>query len=289
MHVSAATSPGTPSAPNEDWFSASAHLVVVLDGATVRTGTGCRHGVVWYVRALGAALVAEASDETLPLPEALAAAIRGVAARHPDCDLTHPGTPSAAVGVVRVEGDHLAHAVLGDVSLVLDTGAGTTVVSDDRVSRTASEERVLADTHPIGTPEKAGALVRMKHAELAARNRPGGYWIAAAAPDAARHAVVGRVPGVRRFALLSDGAARAVDPFGVLRWPDVLDTQPDDLVRLVREVEAADPLGERFPRNKASDDATVVRGGTGPAEPAPPGGHTARAMAIAPSSRAPAS
>ncbi|MCS7480542.1 hypothetical protein ACFFQW_21170 [Umezawaea endophytica] len=273
MHVSAATSPGTPSRPNEDWLSAGSDLVVVLDGATVRTGTGCRHGVVWYVRNLGARLVAGAVDVASPLPEVLAEAIRGVAALHPECDLDHPGTPSAAVGVVRVEGDRLAYAVLGDVSLVLEIGGVTTVVSDDRVGRTAPEERLLADAHLIGADGKDEALVRMKHAELAARNRPGGYWIAAADADAARHAVVGWAP-FSRSALLSDGAARAVDPFGVLGWEDVLDTAPDDLIRLVREVEAADPLGEAFRRNKASDDATVVRvsGVAGPAEPTTPGG-----------------
>ena len=291
MHFRAATAPGTPSEPNEDWLSASPDLFVVLDGATVRTGTGCRHGVVWYVRNLGARLVAEAVDESRPLPEVLAEAIRGVAARHPECDLDHPGTPSAAVGIVRVEGDGIGYAVLGDVSLVVDTGDGITVVCDDRVSRTAPDERKAVDGHPIGSPGKAEALVRMKHAELAARNRPGGYWIAAADAGAARHAVVGRAPLVRRFALLSDGAARAVDLFRVLDWEDALDLSPEDLVATVRAVEAGDPLGEEFRRNKASDDATVVHvtGAVGPAEPTTPGGHTARAMAIAPSRRAPAS
>jgi len=291
VHLRAFTASGTPSGPNEDWLSAGSDVVVVLDGATVRTGTGCRHGVVWYVRNLGARLVAEAADESRPLPDVLAGAIRGVAARHPECDLDHPGTPSAAVGIVRVEGDGIGYAVLGDVSLVVDTGDGITVVCDDRVSRTAPAERTAVDDHPIGAPEKAEALVRMKHAELAARNRPGGYWIAAADPDAARHALVGRVPLVRRFALLSDGAARAVDLFRVLDWGEALDLSPEDLVARVREVEAADPLGEGFPRNKASNDATVVHvtGVVGPAEPTTPGGHTARAMAIAPSRRAPAS
>jgi hypothetical protein len=290
VRVSAATEPGNPAGLNEDWFSASSNLVVVLDGATVRTGTGCRHGVVWYVRNLGARLVATALDESRPLPEVLAEAIGGVAALHPECDLDHPGTPSAAVGIVRVEGDEIGYAVLGDVSLVVDAGDEITAVCDDRVSRTAPEERRLVDGHPIGSPAKAEALVRMKHAELAARNRPGGYWIAAADPEAARHAVVGRVPRVRRFALLSDGAARAVDLFGALGWRDALDLPPDHLIRLVREAEAGDPLGEGFPRNKASDDATAVRAGAaGPAEPTTPGGHTARAMAIEPSRRAPAS
>jgi hypothetical protein len=49
------------------------------------------------------------------------------------------------------------------------------------VDKTARAEREEADRHPFGSAEKQAALLRMKHAELAARNQPGGYWVAAAA------------------------------------------------------------------------------------------------------------
>jgi hypothetical protein len=45
MRVATATDPGNPSSPKEDWVSAAQGLIVVLDGATVRTDTGCVHGV----------------------------------------------------------------------------------------------------------------------------------------------------------------------------------------------------------------------------------------------------
>jgi hypothetical protein len=113
-------------------------------------------------------------------------------------------------------------------------------------------------------PEKAAALVRMKHAELAARNVEGGYWIAATDPTAAHHALTGEVPlaEVRQVAVLSDGAARAVDAFGLYDWPGALevlrDSGPDELIRQVRAAEASDPTAARWPRNKISDDATVA-------------------------------
>ncbi|MEU6265203.1 hypothetical protein [Saccharopolyspora shandongensis] len=40
MHITAHTQP-SGNKPNEDWFAASDGLVVILDGATIRTDTGC--------------------------------------------------------------------------------------------------------------------------------------------------------------------------------------------------------------------------------------------------------
>jgi hypothetical protein len=67
---------------------------------------------------------------------------------------------------------------------------------------------------------------------------------------------------VRRAAVLTDGATRAVDTFGLYGWSDLLDalgaTGPAGILKQVREAEAADPQGIERPRNKLSDDATVV-------------------------------
>src|SRR5262249_23881948 len=112
--------------------------------------------------------------------------------------------------------------------------------------------------------EKAAALLRMKQAELAARNRPGGYWIAASDPSAVNHVLTGAVPvtAVRRVAMLTDGATRAIDPFGLYDWPKLLDLVasqgPKALVDQVRATEASAPQGIHWPRNKLSDDATVI-------------------------------
>lgn len=249
---------------NEDWYSASPHLFVVLDGATARTSTGCVHGISWYAAHLGAALSEGAHDITRPLPQVLSAGIDRVANLHPSCDLSHEGTPSAAVAMVRIQNDRAEYLALGDVSVVLDTVAGIVTVSDERVSQTAVAERRAADMHPIGSPEKADAMVRMKRAELAVRNRQGGYWIAAADPVAADHSLIGRIAisELRRFAVVTDGAARIVSPFEELSWEGLLDLaeveSPEAVLRKVRALEASDPLGVRWPRNKRSDDATIA-------------------------------
>jgi hypothetical protein len=239
------------------------NFLVVIDGATARTDTGCVHGVAWYADHLVSAIV----DNRDAWPaEALTTAIRRTADLHRDtCDLNHPGSPSAAVGILQVDGELLRYLVLGDVTIVIDKGQpDITVISDDRVSQTAQAEREAADALPADSPAKAEALVRMKHAELAARNRPGGYWIAANDPDAVQHALIGDVPLslVQGVAMLTDGAARAVEPFGLHTWRTLLDSiasnGPAALVEQVRRAEASDPMGARWPRNKPSDDATIA-------------------------------
>ncbi len=77
----------------------------------------------------------------------------------------------------------------------------------------------------------------------------------------------GRTPtvpgaGLRGIALLSDGATRMTDGYGLLDWPAFLavirDHAPADLIRQVRAAEDSDPGCTRWPRSKARDDATII-------------------------------
>ncbi|SCL29987.1 Protein phosphatase 2C [Micromonospora pallida] len=264
MRILAASEPSKADKLNEDWFSASPNVVVVLDGATARTDTGCVHGVSWYAAQLGASLSAQASDASMTLQAALAAAIEHVANQHQECDLTSPGTPSAAVAVLRRNQSHLEYLVLGDVGIILDADSDLTVIIDDRVDKTAQLERRAADAYPIGSAEKAEALIRMKHAELAARNAPGGFWVAAADPATVDHALIGKVAvdSINRSIVLTDGAARLVRMFNEASWNsmlELLESQgPSEVLRRVRQLELSDPVGFKWPRNKQSDDATIV-------------------------------
>lgn len=104
----------------------------------------------------------------------------------------------------------------------------------------------------------------MKQAELAARNVPGGFWIATADPRVVKHALIGEIAlaDVVRVALLTDGAARAVEPLHIHSWTSLMSllvsAGPEELIRQVRAVETKDPDATRWPRNKIHDDATVV-------------------------------
>lgn len=158
MRTAAASHPSDASRDNEEWVLASQDLAIVLDGATARTETGCIHGVAWYSARLGGAVAALAADHSVPLQDAFARAIAEVAELHPQCDLNHEGTPSAAVGIVRSGNDTLEYLALGDVTLLFDLGGPPVVVCDDRVSTTAKAERQEQDRYPIGSAEKQAAM-----------------------------------------------------------------------------------------------------------------------------------
>jgi hypothetical protein len=120
-------------------------------------------------------------------------------------------------------------------------------------------EPIGSNPRPIGSAEKEAALVAMKHAELAERNDT--YWIAAADPAAAYNAVTQTVDNVEQLAVLTDGAAR-VHTFGLLAWNELLDQLQDNgpahIIQRIRTAESNDPAGQKWTRNKRSDDATIV-------------------------------
>jgi hypothetical protein len=267
MHAAIATQPGSPDAPNEDWAGIAAPgLAVVLDGLSAPdgTGTGCRHGTPWYVNQLGPRLLALASDPARSLADALADAIRQVASLHPGCDLTHPGTPSATMVLLRAHDEGADYLTLGDATLLLDTTDGLKVVSDARVNQLAGKEREAANRVPTGSALKLRRRAQLTRALRRTRNRPGGYWVAAADPQAASQALTGTLPSksLHRAVLLSDGASRLVDPFGLATWEELLalldENGPDELLRQVRAAEGVDPEGRQWPRTKRTDDATAV-------------------------------
>jgi hypothetical protein len=267
MHAAIATQAGSQDSPNEDWAGVLAPgLAVVLDGLSAPdgTGTGCRHGTPWYVSQLGPRLLTLAADPARSLVDALAEAIQQVASLHPGCDLKHPGTPSATMVLLRAHDEGANYLALADAVLLLDTADGLNVVSDERVNQLAGKEREAANRVPTGSALKLRRRAQLTRALRRARNRPGGYWVAAADPQAASQAVTGSLPGktLHRAVLLSDGATRLVDPFGLATWEELLgmlqESGPDELLRQVRAAEAIDPEGRQWPRTKRSDDATVV-------------------------------
>jgi hypothetical protein len=236
-------SEATPGRLNEDYVVAGPEWVVLLDGATAAPGvdSGCVHGPAWLVRRLAGGLAARlAAEDGAPLQDVLADAIKAAGEAHADtCDLDNPDSPSATVAMLRRRGGVLDWLVLADSPVLLQMDGQVRVVYDDRV-----------DELPSYTVE----------AVRAARNSPGGFWVAQTRPEAAYEALTGEAPAerVRRAALLSDGAARLVQIFGHADWAGLLDlldgAGPGELIRRTREAEA----GATIRRGKRHDDATAV-------------------------------
>jgi Protein phosphatase 2C len=268
MHVTLATEPAAAGHDNEDFVAVTPNAVVLLDGAGLSgTDSGCVHGVAWYTRQLGATLLARlAGDDGDGLADILADAIKTVAESHAGtCDLNHVGTPSATAVIVRVHDGVLSHLVLADSVLVIRSRDGHhEVISDNREADVARPYRSALTSTAHGTPEHDEARREFMNAIREHRNRPDGFWVAAAAPAAAYHALTGDRPvdQVDSLALLSDGAARMVDRFALATWADTLDVLhqqgPAALIAQVRTAERSDPEGKRWPRGKTYDDATAA-------------------------------
>lgn len=263
MDVRLATSSGHPGRRNEDFVGAVPGAVVLLDGAGIPgTESICRHGVAWYAHTLGSTLLGRLSHHPeADLVETLADAIDHVAGLHRhSCDLADPSSPQATVAIVRYGEARVDHLVLADVFVVLDeAGAGPEVVTDPReVDLRAWSTVPLRGLLP-GTPAYERALPAVVQSLRLRRNQPGGYWIAKDDPAAAAEAVVGSVDlrDLRGVAVLSNGAARAVDPYSLATWPELLTVLrthgPEEALRRLRAAETEPLRGGATP-----DDASVA-------------------------------
>lgn len=256
MRVTMTSVAGRPGHPNEDFTAAVPAAVVLIDGAGIPgTEPICRHGVAWYASRLGGSLLSRLSlGPDRSLPALLAEAIERVTDDHRDtCDVANPISPMATVAILRVSGSLVEHLVLGDSVIALDRADGAPlVVSDPR-------EAVIRQSYQPAfeaTAEGSDEYRRLLRDFRANRNRAGGFWLAKDDPRAADEAVTGACPiaELTGAVLLSNGASRIVDRFGLADWPGVMAILaaggPADVIQRVRQAEARHTV--------APDDATIA-------------------------------
>lgn len=266
MRTAIATQPA-PGHANEDFAIASDSVAVLLDGATIPDSatTACSHSTAWFTRHLGTRIFQRLTlDLDRAISDCVAEAIKTLAEHHGEtCDTGHACHPSATVLALREGTGALDYFVLGDSTLVLDTRAQTRAITDRRLEHVQPALRERVRTIQRETLEYSAAHLALLDAERHARNTTDGYWIAAADPSAAYHAITGLLPSgeLRRALLLSDGASAIVDRFDLLPWDDVLNLAerngPHEVIRQVRDAEVGPP-GLAHPRSKSHDDATVL-------------------------------
>lgn len=262
MRVLAASEPA-PGRANEDRVAHAMGFVCVLDGVTTApdVNSGCIHGPAWYVDRLTAHLLAGyAIAPQADLVTLLRAAIVRASDEHAGtCDLSQPSTPASTVCLLRENPDTVDYLVLCDTTLVLDTGT-ITAVTDDRFAKLVEQLRPSVAAASVLAVNRGYTPGKWDHV-----NRAGGYWIAAANPDAADNAITGTVSktghhAIRRAALLTDGASCAVDKLGLMDWAGLLDLVeargPEELIAQVRDAERA--ITAAADGTKPHDDATVA-------------------------------
>lgn len=250
---------------NQDRHYILDRCVIVLDGASSPDPSSPDGG--WYADSLGNELrqrLAERPDADLT--QTLFDAIATVAS----LAALIPGTaPSSTVAIFRWSNTTAEAFVLGDSPIIVNTVDGIESVRDDRLADIAGAERhayqdALRRGHGYG-PDHRQHLRKLVDEQRAHRNRPNGYWIAEATPEAAEHARHEQWDMRRLGAALivTDGVSRGVDQLGTpASWPQAFELAnnhgPESLIDRIHDAEATDPDGERWPRSKRHDDKTVV-------------------------------
>ncbi|MFD4723054.1 protein phosphatase 2C domain-containing protein [Streptomyces sp. NPDC058423] len=265
MRVSFASSP-RPGRENEDFVIASPDVAVVLDGAGIPDGlsTGCVHGVPWFVQQLGTDLHRRATEQQSSLTQCLADSIHHVRQLHAStCDLNDLMTPTATVAMARVRGKSFEWLALSDSTIVISGPDGLQAIADHRVSDVTASQRIgmAASLERLSETDRRRKLA---YAQRDVMNQADGYWVAGHDPKAAEEALTGTAPlsDITAVALLTDGAARPVDDFHEMTWPEAMNQLeadgPQSLIDHTRAMENSDPKAERWPRGKRHDDATAV-------------------------------
>lgn len=268
MHVAMATSAADPDQSNEDFIGVVPNAAVLLDGAGISgIESICCHGVAWYTHRLGGTLLGRLSlDDGQDLTALLGEAVDQVADAHRrTCDIADPSSPSATVLILRLSGDRADFLLLGDSVLVLDQAGDVPLVITDRREVTIGHRyRTAMAAAMEGSPEYHQARRDYIETLRANRNQPGGFWVAKDKPQAAAEARTGSrsIRDLASAVLLSNGASRIVDRFGLADWPGVLallrTAGPTEIIRRVREAEVGDTNDGRRPRGGIHDDATLA-------------------------------
>ncbi|MGW2397188.1 protein phosphatase 2C domain-containing protein [Kitasatospora sp. NPDC001664] len=261
--------PGRDDRPSEDRILAtpSDDAFVVLDGVSTLSDDRPRGG--WYADTLGKLIVDRlAAGSGAELTEVLHDAISAITREYA---LTPGASPAATVSVVRLGDTVVEAAVLGDSPVVM--------IGHDGTARTLTDTRLaeLVETRPQATEYRrrlaAGSgfdtrhhqlLVELRDAQMGWINRPGGYWVAEAVPEAGRQAVTATWPRAEIAQILAatDGVSSAVDGYGLYSWTELAAAcradGPQAVVDAVHRAEEQDAEARAWARYKQSDDKALA-------------------------------
>ena len=267
--------PGSPERMNEDALGATGTIAFVLDGVTGLADSPLLEG-----RSDAAWVSATARDLLLKYGPGHGGDLRGlirvvaevIAERFLRERLRAPAEryemPWTTLSMIGITPDVLHIAYLGDSRVVVETADGEIHNFGTNPTRTVFEQRlsarVVAERKGLGIDAiRATVLPELRRARNTV-NTVGGFWLLGADPDAAAHAGVTSLAlsGPATVLLATDGFYALKDDYQMFDDRDLIaSSQALGLVEMaaqVRRIEEGDPLGQRFPRMKKSDDATAL-------------------------------
>jgi Protein phosphatase 2C len=278
--LSVATEAG--STVNEDgyglWPGVAPRAAWVLDGVTGINDRALLPGpsdAAWFVAQVQEVLPALlAASAEMPTTDLIAALTRELQRRQSVSWVDPRGadgreTPAASFALVRLLGEEIEVARLGDCLVLLEAMDRAVKVMEHPVleQMEAETKQAVLDLRAMGIldPKEIRECMMPKlRADRRRRNLPEGYGVLAAEQSCVAMLHIDRIPvrGLRSVLLASDGYYRLVDHYGAMNDADLVHQTraqgADALLRHLRAIEAADPLAMRYPRLKICDDATAL-------------------------------
>ncbi|MEM8853970.1 MAG: hypothetical protein AAGD34_09750 [Pseudomonadota bacterium] len=263
--------PGHPDRPNEDRCGQNGAFAWVIDGATGLGDTpllSAPSDAAWLATVLHEAFCEAADQATSPAAlltlAADVAARRFVAERHRAPDHRYE-IPTASVMLAHFGDDGVHMAELGDCAAHMRTGEqrvryGGAAAGRERERQNA--RRLMAEGLPMGVGKgRSPQLLAFLRDVRNRANAPGGYRVISPEPESAAPARCHHHRAVAGEALLlTDGYEAAIDDYGLYTAASLMDESATLATPLaaLRAVERDDPLCQRHPRFKPSDDATAL-------------------------------
>jgi hypothetical protein len=265
MRVITAELPGS-AGESQDRIFVLPFAVVLLDGASSPDPAPLDGG--WYAETLGQEFITRMDRApSNDLRSLLAESIGCVAREH---NLVPGSAPSSTVAIARWGSGRIDALVLGDSVIVAIRRDGRVdELCDDRLAGVASAKRhTYQDRLRSGSgydEEHRRILGELFAEERRVRNRPDGYPIAEADPQAAYDALTcaWSASALHAVVLASDGASAGVSQYNIFStWNALLDAATakggDEVLRAVNTAEKSDASGRRWPRSKMHDDKSLA-------------------------------
>jgi hypothetical protein len=272
--IDSLTLPGDPAKPNDDAFAHRARAAVVMDGAT-GLGESLMPGpsdAAWVSR-FGANRLMAHSEEGLNPHDAVAAALRDTENSFVNLRRRTPietyEMPFSSMMFVTQTAAGFDALWFGDCAVLVERpGDAVELVGDAIKKKVREADRVKALAASLGENAASNSLRNAFLPALrAARNTVNterGGWLFGPDARAAEHVASARVfaPTGTTLLLVSDGFLAFASDYDRYDIAALMTAAREKGLKSLggelREIEAADPDGARFPRFKKSDDATAL-------------------------------
>lgn len=269
--------PGRTDRPNDDAMGDAGAVAFVLDGATGLGDTPLMPAdsdAAWVARTAARALIKNAPGFAGDLDSLVFKAATEIKSDFEAQRLRHAYEPYeipwATLAICGVTSGLLNLAFLGDSRLLVRDEHGTIhhfgAPLKYRKGEQALAKRMIASSagKPPGMDAMRSTVMPELRASRARVNTPEGYWLMGPDPRVAAHVSKSqmRIGTGAIVLLMTDGYYALIEDYGVYDDAGLIKAAlGKGLAALgdeLREIELNDPMGRKFPRMKASDDATAM-------------------------------